>query len=112
MHEIVYLIHSGDLEKALWKTVNIIEHDIACWKEVLRKAADNDVVRAMADGRIKSLELDADKIYEALLDKQKTDQREAMKQVNHTPENHPPNNWDYTKRIRRKGHGWKANHES
>lgn len=29
-----------------------------------------------------------------------------------TPEDHPPNNWDYTKRIHRRGYGWKKLHES
>lgn len=28
------------------------------------------------------------------------------------PKNHGPNNWDYTKRIHRKGYGWKKMHES
>ena len=28
-----------------------------------------------------------------------------------TPQDHAPNHWDYSKRIHRQGHGWKANHE-
>lgn len=109
-NEIVNLIKAGELEKALWKTVNIIEHDIACWKEVRDKAQGFDaVIYTIAKLRVESLKLEADKIYEAILDKQKEQQREQMKQP--LAGDHEPNNWDYTKRIHRKGHGWKANHD-
>ena len=66
-NEVVKAIHQGNLPEALWKTANIMEHDIACWRFVLERVPDNPVLRSFASGRIDSLRIDIDQIYEACL---------------------------------------------
>lgn len=70
-NKVVNYIRQDEPLKALWEAANIIEHDIGCWKEVLRKAGDNEFIRTWSSTRIESLRVDVDRIYEAILEKER-----------------------------------------
>lgn len=65
-NEVIKAIQRGDLLDALWKAANIIEHDLHCWETIREKAGDNLYIYHFATGRVESLRIDCDQIYEAV----------------------------------------------
>lgn len=103
------LIRANEPLKALWELANVIEHDLHCWEDIRDRVDGFDAyLLAFAKDRITCLRIECDRVYEAVLDVQKEQQREAMKE----PLEFKQDNNDYGKRQHRKGHGWKENHKS
>src|SRR5690554_7870903 len=94
------LIRQDDLLKALWEAANILEHDANCWKHIMERSDPTSYEGVFAQGRMTALQKDVDMIYEAILDKQK-EQQENEQRGQFEVDEHPANNWDYTKRIHR-----------
>lgn len=104
--KVVNFIRQGETLRALWEAANILEHDAKCWKHIMERSDPTSYEGVFAQGRMTTLQKDVDRIYEAILDKQKEQQQAEMRKPFKVRE-HPANNWDYSKRIHRKGYGRK-----
>ena len=66
-NQVTTMIAQRKMVSALWALNQILQHDIGCWKGILRKAEPGSYIYTVASLRVEALQIDVDAIYEALI---------------------------------------------